>query len=536
MLIFLLGTFIFALVTATSQSSSYEITAEKHRITKEDTGIYVRASANIAQGTTEEGIGGHYTALVSPKTSSELVFFEKMRQECASRWTLMGQWKRNQGGYRYLLVFNSKSQGTAPRQRWIIASFTNRGTGRGDSDIEPDIILDTGKPRKADSYIKFSISKPTVQSHASGSARESAPVERMDTQQHPDIGRRALKEAQDELQAQTQKMIAIAAHRDRLDDTLKRNQHLWDQTQSELLAKVDSANSEIEKLNHRITAKDKSLVEVKRGGNHHQKCRREQLTGIEELKRDNKQLREQHQRKQIQQQEYYEAEIQKYQEQLLQAQKELHDELLHITQERDSAKRELEVSRLQNVQLESRLLEMESKEPDDSVPSSNDDKPRNSASNNDSPSLQWKSPILWCCISAVIVMLVVILSFCIYHRRRLRKKQEETTRLHRIISINKNNRNRDVTIDIAPKLIEGKEDQEPNTPPRVERNVTNPKRGERESFNDLVQNMDEVQGVVMDDIMDQMVTEGAEENEYDQKNLQSDDAAEGYVVTGAPTK
>ena len=44
---------------------------------------------------------------------------------------------------------------------------------------------------------------------------------------------------------------------------------------------------------------------------------------------------------------------------------------------------------------------------------------------------------------------------------------------------------------------EGKKDQELKSPRRMEMIATNRKNGERESFHDLVQNMDEVQGVMM---------------------------------------
>ena len=113
----------------------------------------------------------------------------------------------------------------------------------------------------------------------------------------------ALKVSEAELEAQTHKLIAIIAHRDRLEQTLKQKQSLWDQTQADLSREIDSAKSEIAQLKDRIAVQGKSLVEVKRASDHLQKSRREQQSKIEELKRDQKQLGEQHLRKQIQQQE-----------------------------------------------------------------------------------------------------------------------------------------------------------------------------------------------------------------------------------------
>ena len=157
---------------------------------------------------------------------------------------------------------------------------------------------------------------------------------------------------------------------------------------------------------------------------------------------------------------------------------------------------------------------------------------RNSAENETR-----RSQMIWCCVSVTVgtLLMVSILIFCIYHRRRLQAEKMEIYRLRRVNSINKKNQKDDVIIDTfrGTNILDSdrEDDKEPDSPKQEEKKMplANLKYGE--SLNDLVRNLDEVQGVLMDDIMDEMVTAGAEDSENVEEQLREDSSGDDHVAT-----
>ena len=497
MLVVLFWTCLIASVHTASESVRHRISPETYSITTEDTIIYV-------DGMASDGTTGTYTKLIPPQKSVERSFFQKMEEECGKQWSMIGQWKRAQGTTRYLLVFNHKSQDPSIPPRWIIASFQSKNTGRGAMEVDPLTVLDTANARYSHAFVYFFIPGDELKLHAKSSAVNSMTVESQDTQQRQedDVGlaqseeialiTRLLNSANSEIlqlrgtiEEQRKSQSIIAKENERLKETIISIEADRNKLAGDLHSQITAFQEERERF---------------------QKTSREQLIQIESLNGVKEHLRgeinEQHQCHL----DIAEGHIQQIQS--LQAK--LEESKVALRLQQDEAEKE-------NAQLKSQLFWMQNKEA------------------NDPP--QQPNAVIWCCISAVVATMVVLLIGCIYHRRRLRKEQKESMRLYRVISINKNNRETDVIIDTCPgkktMFSEGKKDQEPNSLQIMGRNVTDPKCGE--SFNDLVQNMDEVQGVMMDDIMDQMVTEGAEESGKDERHIDEDGAHEGHVVTGAPS-
>lgn len=186
----------------------------------------------MVEGTVSDGLGGTYTKVSDP------LFRQEMERQCGNQWSILGQWKRNQGTSRYLFVFNQKEDVISNAQRWIIASFGYKtGTGRKPKEIAPYTIMDTAKPQCTDSFVKskFSISKQTEQSeqsHATSSARKSnsklAPIQKQDTPETQDNERsldvlsHSLGKAETKIRAQSEQIIAMNAHRIQLEDRLKK--------------------------------------------------------------------------------------------------------------------------------------------------------------------------------------------------------------------------------------------------------------------------------------------------------------------------
>lgn len=578
-----LRTFLISTIVLAADRKAF--LPQHFEITNADKEIFVEVPAAMAQGRLLEGISGTYAQLITTRTQAEPLFFQLVEQDCGTRWSRTGQWRTTREPARYLFVFNARSQAGSRRvrQRWIIASFDNKG-----GHIEHLIRFDTETVRLGDSSVKFSVLKHKPLQHATNTASNSGPGQRPITPVVQSDLRsveglsQALQDAETKLIAQSGTLASISAHRDRLQQKV-------DEIQVQLSENSGSANSQIEHSQNQIAVDHKAKSSMEDEMAQWKDVMRDQLKEIGKLRRERDGLRnaqalaEQHQKSLQSRMDSKEsvigqltAEIKVLKQSFTQVlqdrdeyqkawndqmiavddrdrqirnlndlinqqqnyQPEQSEDIVNIRLERNEAKSELEVSRQEIAELKSRLSEMQLGKADVSDESSNDNEPPNSASNNirsfgsEGKAEQWKSPIIWCCISAVVVTLVVLLIFCIYHRRRLRKEHEETMRLHRVISINKSNRNRDVIVDMFPnkrKMVnEGKKDQEMI--------VTNGKRGERESFNDLMQNMDEVQEVLMDDIMDEMVTEGGEQNQMDERHPLVDGSGEGQVVTGTPTK
>ena len=584
MLVFCFRALFLSIVVKASQSpriSQRNISPKNYRISSEfDTEIHVDDSAALDKGRVSDGIGGTYTKVSSVGTKEQSLCFQQMEQNCGVDWSLSSQWKRNGvGTIRYLFVFNRKSDATAP-QRWIIGSFTTR-TGPEGTIIYPDIKLDT-----------------ELQLHAINSAREPSPGKKVDTQQtlgnqrslpvlditqsgiamdpHRVQIEQKLKESQ-RLVAQTQSELFQAnseiqrkeAHltaqrkyvadieKDRKSqiDKVKKLQNDDERLRSSLApAQADKKVLEEQLQSQAITFNEmekqikqlKAEAVMEKNRKQSEQTSNDQMSRIEDLVRENKRLRMDLDAQQQSQsasaadrdalQTSLDA-IRNERDRLLEARKQHHCVTMNIEEQRDAAKRELEESRTENVHLKSQLSRMPTEEAHDSDLPSTENGSHNPTSDEEGEK-ESKSPALWCCISAVVATLMVLLIGCIYHRHRLRKQQKEIMRLHRVISINKHNRNTDVIVDMVPNkktmFNEGKKDQELQSPRKMDGDVTDPKCGE--SFNDLVQNMDEVQGVMMDDIMDQMVTEGAEESDKDQRHFDESGAGEGQVVTGAPSE
>ena len=201
------------------------------------------------------------------------------------------------------------------------------------------------------------------------------------------------------------------------------------------------------------------------------------------------------------------------------SQKEHQEQINTITEERDTAISALQESRIEIDRLKSQLFEATNR-----THSANQSS--NQMEHNDK---DWKSLVFWCCIFGVIYVLVMFFIFCIYHRHRLRKDQREIDRLQTVVSLNSVHRKQGKESAILGGILgrekvhnEGKQNQDLNAkyPIKERGDGTNSKYGE--SFGDLVQNMDGVQGAMMNDIVDEIVTEGQEE---------SNEIAEGDAVT-----
>ena len=118
--------------------------------------------------------------------------------------------------------------------------------------------------------------------------------------------------------------------------------------------------------------------------------------------------------------------------------------------------------------------------------------------------------VIWCCSTAVVVILIMSLLFCVYYRCREQKYNEEIVRLQRPKEIDRNNRSLDTLYDAERGHIEGERRKSSivSDAKSAVRNTLPSKYGE--SFDVMVENMNGVQGVLMDGIVEEMVTEGEE--------------------------
>ena len=151
------------------------------------------------------------------------------------------------------------------------------------------------------------------------------------------------------------------------------------------------------------------------------------------------------------------------------------------------------------------------------------------------------SVVIWICVSLVITTLVMFVIFCVHHRRRSgiiqpviqqEQQQDYPDIVEDDATVEFGTESRQNSVSFLPTyhLTEESQSAIPTkqlcpsgtlmiVPPKQQKHaefggdakiadVVDSKTGE--SFHDLMQNMDEVQGVLMDDIMDKMVTAGAE--------------------------
>lgn len=505
--------------------------------------ILVDDSLAIGKGSRslEEVAGTYKKRTIKSGSFAEERHFDQMRLEAGSDMQMIGQWKRTYPKARYLLGFTPKSTRTMFITRWMITSYTisrsRAGQSSNDNTVSNQdnrIICDTGRDRSTFPNLREIPESPM---HASNSATDSTqPIQKQDDLRGIDVLSQGLfpseiqmKELRDEMKLKSQELAAIVIDRDLLRKCLQ-------ETQLELRKKLKANDppkvSEVTRMREEIQRLNQDLAAVVIERDISVNSLKEQTVENESLNQKNSRLI---QRFDEQQREHSKAtadydNLVQQREQLLVTQEEQKNKIITIGVERDTSSAALEKTSTENAHLASQLVEANERISKMLMKEANDAEGA-SVSNQDNGSRcedgdeKSTSPVVWCCITVAVVILVVLLIFCIYHRSRLGKEKEEVMRLKRVISINKNHRTGDVIIDtfLGPKRtdIEGNQNKEPKLPEGEGRNVEKLRHGE--SFNDLMQNIDEVQGVMMDDIMDEMVTEGAEEN----------NKGEGCLPTGA---
>ena len=135
----------------------------------------------------------------------------------------------------------------------------------------------------------------------------------------------------------------------------------------------------------------------------------------------------------------------------------------------------------------------------------------------------WSSIVKWSCIVGAIAVVITALAMICGFRHYLSslKKQWEIQRLRKLLSVNKDYRKADVIIaahrEVAESIVEGLEQRAPVEEERYDSEgpggyqpapVSHPPQAQGDRFNNLMLNSAAVQGVMMNDVVEAMHTEG----------------------------
>ena len=145
------------------------------------------------------------------------------------------------------------------------------------------------------------------------------------------------------------------------------------------------------------------------------------------------------------------------------------------------------------------------------------------------PTELWSSNLKWSCIVGAVVLLVTALVVCFgfktYHSNR--KKQWEIQRLQKLLSVSKDHQKADEIIAAHQKVtaeIEGViEGDQPGKDDQPGEAVPVPDR----RFSDLMKNSAAVQVVLMDDVVDEIETDGSDEGADDSDHYSQRATLEG---------
>ena len=141
---------------------------------------------------------------------------------------------------------------------------------------------------------------------------------------------------------------------------------------------------------------------------------------------------------------------------------------------------------------------------------------------------QKASIVVWCCVVGVISAVITFFLFLIYHRRRIQKQKWDITE-----AIRSNGGVPDTKISIHSERAEGPGANRVQNPDGEADDDVQLKYGE--AFKDLMQNVDGVQGLLMNDIIDEIAREGQEVIDEEQRRESEQGlksvGSEGYAVT-----